>query len=68
MEFLIVEWLGKPAWMWLGFLAIVGVLLSFEKFPAAWSLGATFAILSAGIAYSLWRIRAALNNNLKGAS
>ena len=27
MEFLLVEWLGKPAWMWLGFFAIVGVLL-----------------------------------------
>lgn len=30
MEFLIIEWLGKPAWMWLGFLAIVGVLLALD--------------------------------------
>ncbi|MDX2265053.1 MAG: TerC family protein [Hyphomicrobiales bacterium] len=26
-----------------------------EKFPALWSLGVTFAILGAGVAYSLWR-------------
>ena len=30
MEFLIIEWLGKPAWMWLGFLATVGVLLALD--------------------------------------
>jgi tellurite resistance protein TerC len=35
----------------------VADLLGLEKFPAAWSLGATFAILVAGIAYSLWRTR-----------
>ena len=28
-----------------------------EKFPAAWSLSITFAILAAGIFYSLWRTR-----------
>lgn len=27
MEFLELIWLGKPAWMWLGFMAIVAVLL-----------------------------------------
>ena len=27
MEFLFSDWLGKPAWMWLGFIAIVIVLL-----------------------------------------
>lgn len=27
MEFLTIVWLGKPAWMWLGFVAIVGLLL-----------------------------------------
>jgi tellurite resistance protein TerC len=32
-------------------------LLGLEKFPAEWSLTATFAILGAGIAYSLWRTR-----------
>ena len=30
MEFLLVDWLGKPAWMWLGFFAIVGVLLALD--------------------------------------
>ena len=30
MEFLLAEWLGKPAWMWLGFLIIVGVLLTLD--------------------------------------
>ena len=30
MEFLFLEWLGKPAWMWLGFVAIVGVLLALD--------------------------------------
>jgi tellurite resistance protein TerC len=32
--------------------------LGWEKFPATWSLGITFAILAAGIAWSLWRTRA----------
>ncbi len=31
--------------------------LGWEKFPAAWSLGITFAILAAGVLYSLWRSR-----------
>ena len=30
LTFLFVEWLGKPAWMWLGFLGIVIALLSFD--------------------------------------
>ncbi len=30
MEFLYVELLSKPAWMWLGFLSIVGVLLALD--------------------------------------
>jgi tellurite resistance protein TerC len=33
-------------------------LLGWEKFPAEWSLGITFAILASGIFYSLWRTRA----------
>jgi tellurite resistance protein TerC len=43
-------------------------LLGLEKFPAAWSLGVTFAILTAGILYSLWRTRVPLHTNLKGGS
>ena len=30
MEFMLAEWIGKPVWMWLGFLAIVGGLLAFD--------------------------------------
>ena len=30
MDFLNIEWLSKPVWMWLGFLAIVGVLLALD--------------------------------------
>jgi tellurite resistance protein TerC len=33
-------------------------LFGWTKFPAEWSLGITFAILAAGILYSLWRTRA----------
>jgi tellurite resistance protein TerC len=27
MEFLLLEWVGKPLWMWGGFLGIVALLL-----------------------------------------
>ena len=30
LAFLFIEWLGKPAWMWLSFLAIVAALLTFD--------------------------------------
>jgi tellurite resistance protein TerC len=30
MEILAVEWIGKPVWMWAGFLAIVMALLAFD--------------------------------------
>lgn len=30
MEFLLLEWVGKPIWMWLGFLSIVFALLAFD--------------------------------------
>ena len=30
MEFMLAEWIGKPVWMWVGFLAIVGGLLAFD--------------------------------------
>jgi tellurite resistance protein TerC len=30
MEFLFAEWIGKPVWMWAGFLAIVVALLAFD--------------------------------------
>ncbi len=30
MEFLAAEWMGKPFWMWKGFLLIVLLLLAFD--------------------------------------
>ncbi|MCX8134984.1 MAG: TerC family protein [Roseococcus sp.] len=30
MEFLALEWVGKPVWMWMGFIAIVLALLAFD--------------------------------------
>jgi tellurite resistance protein TerC len=30
MELLLADWLGKPLWMWSGFLAIVFALLAFD--------------------------------------
>lgn len=30
VDFLYVEWLGKPIWMWLGFHALVAALLAFD--------------------------------------
>ena len=29
--------------------------MGWEKFPASWSLGITFAILTMGVVYSLWK-------------
>lgn len=46
--------------IFIGSKIFVADLLGLEKFPAVWSLGATFAILASGIAYSLWRTRDAL--------
>ena len=43
--------------IFIGSKIFVADLLRLEKFPAAWSLGVTFAILAIGIAYSLWRTR-----------
>ena len=48
--------------IFIGAKIFVADLLGLEKFPAAWSLGATFAILAAGIAYSLWRTRNPIPN------
>lgn len=94
MDFLMLDWLGKPAWLSLVFIAIVAVLLTVDlgvlnrkqreigvraslllsavyiflglafggwvwwyKIPPAISLGITFAILSSGIVWWLWKTR-----------
>jgi tellurite resistance protein TerC len=41
--------------IFIGSKIVVADLLGWQKFPAEWSLGITFAILATGIAYSLWR-------------
>ncbi|KQN72743.1 TerC family protein [Devosia sp. Leaf64] len=41
--------------VFIGSKIFVADLMGWDKFPAEWSLGVTFAILAAGIGYSLWR-------------
>ncbi|MCE9521427.1 MAG: TerC family protein [Alphaproteobacteria bacterium] len=43
--------------VFIGSKIFIGDLLGLEKFPPVWSLSVTFAILGAGVAYSLWRTR-----------
>ncbi|SEN83391.1 tellurite resistance protein TerC [Gemmobacter aquatilis] len=43
--------------VFIGSKIFIADLMGWEKFPASWSLGITFAILGAGVAYSLWRTR-----------
>jgi tellurite resistance protein TerC len=43
--------------VFIGSKIFVADLLGWTKFPAEWSLAVTFAILGAGVAYSLWRTR-----------
>lgn len=41
--------------VFIGSKIFVADLMGWDKFPAEWSLGVTFAILAAGVGYSLWR-------------
>jgi len=43
--------------VFIGSKIFVADLLGWEKFPAGWSLAITFAILAAGVVYSLWKSR-----------
>ena len=43
--------------VFIGSKVFVADLFGWQKFPASWSLGITFAILGAGVIYSLWRSR-----------
>jgi tellurite resistance protein TerC len=43
--------------VFIGSKIFVADLMGWQKFPAEWSLGITFAILGAGVAYSLWKTR-----------
>ena len=43
--------------IFIGSKIFVADLMGWEKFPASWSLGITFAILGAGVVFSLWKTR-----------
>ncbi len=43
--------------VFIGSKVFVAEFMGWEKFPAMWSLGITFAILGAGVAWSLWKTR-----------
>ncbi len=43
--------------VFIGSKVFVADLFGWQKFPAQWSLGITFAILAIGVVYSLWRSR-----------
>lgn len=43
--------------VFIGSKVFVAEFMGWEKFPALWSLGITFAILGAGVAWSLWKTR-----------
>ena len=45
--------------VFIGSKIFIADLMGWEKFPANWSLGITFAILAAGVFYSLYRTRGA---------
>ena len=44
--------------VFIGSKIFVADLMGWEKFPPAWSLGITFAILGAGVVFSLWKTAA----------
>ncbi len=43
--------------VFIGSKIFIADLAGWEKFPASWSLGITFAILTAGVVFSLWKSR-----------
>jgi tellurite resistance protein TerC len=43
--------------IFIGSKIFVAYVMGWDKFPAAWSLAITFAILGIGVAYSLWKTR-----------
>ncbi len=53
--------------IFIGSKIFVADLMGWEKFPAAWSLGITFAILGVGVAVSLWKTRGGGDHEAKAA-
>ena len=43
--------------VFIGSKIFIADLMGWEKFPPAWSLGITFAILTAGVVVSLWKTK-----------
>lgn len=63
LQFLFVDWLGKPLWMWLSFMAIVAVLLSFDlgvlhrshrEIGVSESLVLSAGYMALGVAFGIW--------------
>jgi tellurite resistance protein TerC len=63
MDYLLLEWLGKPAWMWLAFIGIVGVLLALDlgvlhrkqrEIGVGESLVLSAVYISLGLAFGGW--------------
>lgn len=54
--------------VFIGSKIFVADLMGWEKFPPAWSLGITFAILGAGVTFSLWKTGKVLANPQPGAA
>lgn len=61
--FLFVEWLGKPAWMWLSFLGLVGAVLAFDlgvlhkenkEIEVSDSLKLSVLYITLGLAFGAW--------------
>jgi len=46
--------------VFIGSKIFVADLMGLDQFPPAWSLSITFAILAAGVFYSLWKTRPGL--------
>ena len=49
--------------VFIGSKIFVADLMGWEKFPADWSLGITFALLAAGVIFSLWKTRGGDENS-----
>ena len=47
--------------VFIGSKVFVADLFGLQKFPPAWSLGITFAILAAGVVFSLWKTKGVEN-------
>jgi tellurite resistance protein TerC len=43
--------------VFIGSKIFIADIMGWEKFPPAWSLGITFAILTAGVVVSLWKTK-----------